>query len=236
MASPAIETINRSLFLSGVVSKEFETPSGDQVNNGLVLLNSLLAMNGSDLELIPYFKRDDFLFVVNQEEYFIENLLQVQALTFNIGPVRYPMEPVGRDRYFGSGRVDNISSLPFQYHTEREKGGLRIWVYYLPDQAYVGKISGKYALDQVPSLQYDLSLVYDDFYIEYLRYALSNYMCQEYDLTFHPNKLKMLEKMQKRIAYVEPPDMRMRKTQIVSARNNNLTWAQVNIGRGYTPS
>lgn len=232
MAYPATQLITRAYYLSNVVARGFETVSGDQITDGLFRLNGLLAFKETDTTLIPYFRRAALPLVAGQEEYFVQNLIQVECLTFNIGPVRYPMSSMNRTKYFGSGRVDNIQSIPFEWHLERERGGSRIFLYYLPDQNYAATITGKYALTNV-ALNTDMESVYDDFYIEYLLYALAEYLCHWNDIEFPSDKKAMLTKMEKKLTWVSPPDLTMQKTNFISSRTT-LNWAQINIGKGYT--
>lgn len=234
MAYSALTLITRSWYLSGIVARNLETVSGDQITDGLFLLNALLDFKASDIRLIPYFTRYAGVFIVGQEEYFIQNLYEIETMTFNLGSVRYPMVEVNRDMYFGSGRVNNIQSLPFSYHLEREKDGSRIYVYFLPNQAYTFNLSGKFALTNVV-LGTDLTTVYDEFYIEYLRYALAQMMCNEYNIAFAPEKLDMLKKYEKKLMDVSPPDLTIKKTGIIG-NQVVMNWAQANVGLGYTPS
>src|SRR5579859_1953944 len=119
MAYTALTLINRAYYLSQVVSRQLQTVSGEQQQDGLFLLNALLDIKGSDLHLIPYFQQFQFTIIDSQEEYFIPNLLYVDTMTFNIGDVRYPMIEMTRKQYFGTGRVDDITTLPFSYRVER---------------------------------------------------------------------------------------------------------------------
>ena len=220
--------------MSGIVGRGLQTVSGEQSTDGLFLLNELLDFESCDTNLIPYWQRATLQLVQGQEEYFVTNLLQIETLTFNIGPVRYPMTDVTRDKYFGSGRVDNIQSIPFIWHSEREKGGSRIRLYYLPMDAYVADITGKYGMTDV-TLNTDLSTVYDGFYIAYLRYALAEKMCQEYDIVFAPEKKKYLETIIKKLTFVSPPDLALQKVQFIT-KKTPLNWAQINLGRGFVPN
>jgi hypothetical protein len=233
MAYSATLLITRAYYLSGVVAREFQTVSGSQIADGLFLLNALLDFKATQTTLIPYFKRTEFPLVYGQEEYFIENLYQIENLTFNMGVVRYPMNEVSRNQYFGFGRVDNITSLPFSWHTEREKGGIRIYVYFLPDSNYIAKLSGKYALTDV-TLTTDLSTAYDGFYIEYLRYALARYIAQEFNVQFSPDKEKMIQVMEKNLTWVSPPDLTTKKASLISNKNS-INWQQINLGKGWVP-
>jgi hypothetical protein len=232
MAYTALTLINKSYYLSGIVARGMETVSGLQQEDGLALLNALLSFKSVQTSLIPYWKRYEFAAVIGQEEYFIENLLDVELMTFNIQSVRYSMLPASRKRYFGTGRVDNVQSLPFSWRFEREEGGGRIYMYFLPTADYPIKLSGKFGLTNV-SLNTDLSTVYDQFYIEYLRYCLANYICDENDIEMPPAKLKRLQMYEKNLLDVSPPDLTMTKMSTLQ-RHMGLNWADVNLGLGWT--
>ncbi len=233
MAYSALTLITRAWYLSGIVARNLETVSGDQVTDGLFLLNVLLDFKASDVRLIPYFTRYAGTFVVGQEMYYIPNLYDIETMTFNIGTVRYPMNKTTRDVYFGNGRVDNINSLPFQYHLERTYGGSNVWVYFLPEQAYVFNLIGKFALTEVTLMQ-DMSLVYDQFYLEYLRYALAQFYCNEYNIAFAPEKLQMLRTYEKKLQDVSPPDLTLQKLNFIN-QDTTINWAFVNLSKGWTP-
>jgi hypothetical protein len=231
---PASQLISRSWNLSGIVAREFETVSGQEGSDGLYLLNELLAAKSYDLKLIPYWGRIEFNLVQGQERYYIPNLFQVETFTFNIGEVRFPTFNAGRKQYFGDGRVDNIQSLPFEWHLERELDGCYFYVYYLPMQQFTAKITGKFALTNV-ELQTNLSKLYDLFYISYLRYGLAEYMSLEYDIDFAPNKLKMKQQMEQKLLYVSPPDFQMKKLSFMNT-NSPFNWAHVNISPAWNVS
>lgn len=233
MAYSALTLITRAWYLSGIVARNLETVSGDQTTDGLFLLNVLLDFKASDIRLIPYFTRYAGVFVIGQETYSIPNLFEIETMTFNIGDVRYPMTSVTRDVYFGNGRVDNILSLPFQYHLERKLDGSNVFVYFLPDQAYVFNLIGKFALTDVTLMQ-DMSLVYDQFYLEYLRYALAKMFCTEYNIAFAPEKEAMLKQYEKKLMDVSPPDLTIHKINFIN-QTNTINWAFVNISKGWTP-
>lgn len=234
MAYLANDLVTRAWYLSGIVARNLETVSGDQATDGLFLLNTLLDFKATDESLIPYYTRYNFNLVQGQEVYTIANLFAVETMTFTLNTVRYSMMQVSRDVYFGSARANGIQSLPFNYHVERELDGSKIYVYYLPNQTYVAEILGKFGLTNVTQFQ-DMSLVYDMFYMEYLRYALAQMMCDEYDIQFAPNKLMKLKEYEKKLMYVSPPDLSMKKLSTMQ-HGNSLNYAQVNLGRGWTPN
>ena len=233
MAYTALQLITRSYFLSQIVSRELQTLSGDQVSDGLYLLNALLDFKGTDLRLIPYFQRSTFPTIAGTEEYYRPNLLYVDSMTFNIGVTRFAMIEKTRDEYFAVPRVDDIQSLPVNYRVERELGGSRIFMYPLPADVYQIKISGKFGLTDV-TLQTDMSLTYDTYYIEYLRYALAEYICSEYGSTF-PDKAQMkLDEIEKKLMDVSPADLSIRKSSYFGGMPG-IDWQSVNLWKGYWP-
>ncbi len=235
MAYTARQLITRSWFLSGIVARNLQTVTGDQINDGLYLLNALLDFKQIELPLIPYFTYNtSYYTVAGQEKYTITNCAQIQSVTFNVDVVRYPMDQVSNRVYFGSARVDNIATLPFSWTYMREKGGGDLYLYFLPDNAYQLKILGKFFLTDV-TLDQDISLVYDTSYIEYLRYALAKYMCSEYALEFNPMSERILSSMERKLMYVSVPDLSMKKVSVLTG-GAGLSYGDVNIGRGWRPS
>jgi hypothetical protein len=233
MAYTALQLITRAFYLSAIVSRPAQTVSGDQITDGLYLLNSCLDFKSSDLRLIPYYQLHNFSAVVGQEKYYIEGLLSVETLTFNIGSVRYSLSEKTRDEYFAYPRVDNIQSLPFSYRIERSLGGSDIYIYFKPDQAYPMHLMGKFGLTDV-ALNTDLSAVYDAFYIEYLRYALAEMICSEYGATFPDESKAKLKEYEKKIMDVSPSDLSIQKKTYFGG-NFGIDWKAVNLYRGYTP-
>src|SRR5690242_7261479 len=104
MAYTALELINRAYYLSQIVSRQLQTVTAQQVTDGLYLLNADLDYKSTDVRLIPYYRRYEFDTVQGQEEYFIEDLLLVDTLTFNIDTVRYSLIENTRMEYFAGPR------------------------------------------------------------------------------------------------------------------------------------
>ena len=232
MAYTVTQLITNAYYLSGIASRELQTVSGDQIFDGLNLLNLFLGVKSAQTRLIPYYTQYNFVAVPNQEQYFIPNLIEVETFTFNIGPVRYSMQPVSRRPYFGAGRIDNIASLPFNWHLERSLGGSSLYVYFLPSSDFPMIIHGKFGLLEV-ELGQDLELVYDKFYIDYLRYGLAEYICNDYGINFPQQGYTRLKELEAIISDVSPPDLTLSK---ISSLGNEqaITWAQVNLGKGWT--
>lgn len=233
MAYTVTELITRAYYLSQVVSRELEQVSGQQLNDGLVYLNALLSLKSAHTRVIPYYQEYDFTAVIGQEEYFVPNLVAPETLTFNIGPVRYSTMPSSRRPYFGAGRVDNITSLPFNWHFERVLNGSNIFLYFLPDQAYPIKIWGKFGFVNV-TLNEDLLTVYDEYYIDYLRYRLALRICSEYGIPMQPQTMDELRELEEAVTDVSPPDLTLSKISCLQG-STGINWGDVNLGRGWRP-
>lgn len=158
MAYTAQQLITNSWFLSGIVARNLQYPTGDQITDGLQMLNDLLNFKQIETDLIPFYQYITFLAVPGQEFYFLPYVAEIETSTFNINVVRYPMVNTGRRNYFGSSRVDNIETLPFSWNYERGVGGGTLGMYFIPDQPYPIKMKAKIALTDV-SLNTDLTYI-----------------------------------------------------------------------------
>lgn len=233
MAYLALELITRALYLSQVVSRELQVLSGVQISDGLYLLNAIIDFKNSDLRQIPYYQELDFPTIQGQEKYSIPNLLTVDSLTFNIGPVRYAMDEETRTGYFANYRIDNVQSLPFQYRFERTLDGMDLYIYFVPADVYVMKLWGKFALTEV-TLNTDLSLVYDFFYIEFLRHELANWFANENGCTLPDGVMANYKILQKKVMDVSPPDMSIRNLNYFG-NTPGLDWQIINLSGGWLP-
>lgn len=251
MPYTAEHLITRSWFLSGIVARNLQVPTGDQIYDGLQMLNDLLNFKQIETDLIPYWTYIELALVSGQEFYFLPYVAAVESATFNIDVVRYPMDYSTRRMYFGSSRVDNISTLPFNWNYNRALGGGNMALYFKPESAYPMKMMVKLFLVDV-TLQTDLTNLseavpyrfinssnqgLDTGYIEYLRYALAQYMCSEYGVLFNPESEKILTSMKRKLMYVSPPDLTVIKTSILCSENaGGVNWGDVNVGHGWRPS
>ena len=234
MAYTVTELITRAYYLSQVVSRELETVSGQQLEDGLVYLNAILSLKSAYSRTVPYFMEYEFDAVVGQEKYFVPRLVQPETLTFNIGDVRYSTKPMSRRPYFGSSRVDNINSLPFNWHFERRLNGCDIYLYFKPADTYPIKIWGKFGFQDV-TLNQNLLLTYDEFYIDYLRYKLARRICSEFGIPMQPQAMQELIELEEAVTDISPPDLTLSKLSTLQG-GPGLTWAQINLGVGFTPT
>jgi hypothetical protein len=247
----AQDLITRAFYLSGIVARNLQVPTQEQIADGLYLLNALLDFKQIEVDLIPYWTYIEFPLVPNQEFYFLPYVAQVESATFNIDVIRYPMEFVTRRNYYGSARVDNIATLPFSWNFNRSLGGGNLGLYFLPASNYPLKAMVKLFLVDV-CLDTDLTNIsecvpytfinsrnqgYDTSYIEYLRYALCSLMCSEFGIMMNPQADAIYQSYRRKLMYIEPPDMSIVKQSIL---NNNeqigYNYADVNLGRGWRPS
>jgi hypothetical protein len=232
MAYTTLQLINAAYYESGIVSRGFETVSGQQANDGLGFLNDLLQDKTMDNGLIPYYQQHDFTAVAGQEMYFIQDLIEIETFTFFIDTVRYQTENRARREYFGSSRADNIQSLPGSWHMERCFNGANLFIYFKPNTTYPLQIWGQFRLNSV-AINQDLSLTLDRFYITYLKFDLAARLCDEYQYSVPPGVTKTLNKLEANIKKKSGPlDMRLIKLSSLQ-RRGGINYGQVNIGHGW---
>jgi len=248
VAYTAQTLISRAWYLSGVVARNLQVPTGDQITDGLMMLNALLDFKQIQTFLIPYWTYIELPLVSGQEFYYLPYVAAIESATFNIDVVRYPMDMTTRRVYYGSGRIDNLKTLPFNWNYNRALGGGNLALYFLPEANYPCKLMVKIFLVDV-ALNTDLTNVselvpytfinsanqgYDTGYIEYLRYELANYMCSEYGINFNPQSMAILNAYRRQLMYESPPDLSMIKTSILT-QGSGINFGDVNIGKGWRP-
>lgn len=232
MPYTAQKLITKAYYLSGIVSRKMQTPTGEQISDGLELLNMILATKAYDKSFIPYFSEKEITAVIGQEKYYIENLVEIESFTFNIGDVRFPATQVGRKNYFATARADNINSLPFKWHAERVLDGTDLYLYFIPYDNFKMRVWGKFAFDDV-ALNDDLLEVYDSYYINYLKYELAMYICNEYNIMVQPQIAANLEQIRNKIRDQSLPDLTItKKSRFGSAIGSMWGWAS--LGRGWS--
>lgn len=223
--------------LVNVVSEDFETVTGAQRAKGLRLLNAYLAVKTANNRLIPYYKENAFNTVVGQETYFVEKLILPETLTFTINgqenSVRLPSSKQGRKKYFGTARANGVRSLPFTWHYERVLKGSNIYLYFKPDQIYPIKVWGKFSLDSV-TMNQDLMLTLDDYYIEFLRLGLGSRIAADYGAVLQPQTQKLLDEYESSLIDVSVQDLSPRRRSYFGV-NTGINWGDVNDGRGWRP-
>ena len=256
MAYTVDQLISDAYNCAGIVGKEFEQVSGQQYTEGLGYLNSLLAKKTADKSGIPYFLQYNANFIIGQEQYFIPGLIRIDTLTFTIsspptapivnpipapptpgvvGPgnqVRYSLRPLERKAYWATPRANQIQSLPYQYTVERQFGGASLYVYFLPNQAYQYQIWGLFALNNV-ALNQDLQLTLDQFYIDFLKFELTDRLCAEYDYNMPEGAARQLAEYQ---VIIDKREQKMDLTQqTISPLTQicdgvNYAWANLDTG------
>lgn len=233
MPLTASELINRSFYDAQIVGKNFNTATNDQVKDGLFYLNNILAEKTADHALNPFYQTYSFTAVPDQEEYFIENLINVETLTFVWQTVRYPSQWFSRVEYFGTFRANTVTTLPLGWHLEREFGGARIFLYPLPNEPYEFTLWGQFGLTEV-SLTTDLWTVYDRFFTDYLEKLLAKTLCMVYGKDVPPLIEAAVRRSEAMISnQVSAPDLKVRKTSTLST-GSAVNYAFVNMSNGWT--
>lgn len=234
MAYTSNQLISGAFYAAGVVSREFEAISGQQIADGLQWLNDIITEKVVDDAMVPYETQYNFNSVIGQEVYTIPNLISIDTLVFFKDSVRYSMQYSKRNLYFGSNRVNNIETLPFTWYFERQFGGGNLYIYFTPDQNYPMELHGTFRIPTV-ALNQNLALTLDEFYITYLRYALADRICAEYNYVTPPGVVKQLGKYESWIDKKSKLiDLQMQKRSTLHNDSQAYGWAWINLGRGFT--
>lgn len=149
MSYTVSKLVSNAYYISGIVSRDFQTVSGSQFEDGLQALNEIIGDKVVEDNMVPYYSHYTFPGQVGVEQYFVPNLIEIETLVFFIQDIRYEMTPLERRRYRGSSRANNIESLPFTYNVERQVGGALISLYFLPNVNYPLEAWGLFSLPQV---------------------------------------------------------------------------------------
>jgi hypothetical protein len=224
--------ISNAYYLSGILSRGFETISSEQTTDGLELLNDIIAEKSITTSLIPYYSHTTFDTVEGQSEYEVPGLMDIRELTFSIDNVRYQMTRDSQSRFFGAGRVENLESLPFHYYAERQLDKMIIYLYFVPDQAYEMKITGKYKLQEL-ELYEELNDKLDRFYQSYLKYLLAKRICDFYGQSYPQSLEPTLIGLEAQIDKMVGVDLTVKTKSMFDGAVFN--YGQANLGRGWTP-
>lgn len=155
MAYTVANLIADAYYISGIVSREFETVSGPQSALGLQILNDIISDKTIEMDMIPYYNKYNFNTISGVETYFVPNLESAETLVFFLNGVRYQMTEIDRVQFQGSSRA-NISSLPLNWNQERCLNGTNIRLYFYPNETYPMEVWGLFRLSLVTLFQ-DLS-------------------------------------------------------------------------------
>lgn len=237
MAYTALKLITKAFYRAGIKGQGFNAPTSEELAEGLDSLNDLFAEKTVDNALNPYYVKYDFTVTPGTEEYFIENLIEAETVTFTLDSVRYSVMKTSRAKFFGSARANNIESLPFMWHLEKEFGGARLFLYYLPNQAYDFQIWGQFSLASDVTLLTDLSLTYDRFYLSYLKCALAERLCLDYDMDVPAKLREQMEEFDELMkSQISPMDLNMQKTSTLQG-GSFVNYGVANLApNGWLPS
>tara|TARA_R110002012_G_C11660173_1_gene612147 strand:+ start:864 stop:1553 length:690 start_codon:yes stop_codon:yes gene_type:complete len=225
------ELITRAWYQSGIVAREFETVSDAETADGLMLLNRLINRSAIEPNLISYQGHLEVSCVPGQEEYSVPGLVDLREMTFNDGEIRFQMKRDTTKRYFGSGRVDNISTLPFHFYFERELNGGKIYLYFLPDKPYLLNITGKVSLTAL--LISDNLNAYDGWFHDYLTYLLARECCLWRKRPVPVQVNVEIDRYSNLIQSISPADLTINSSPMF--KGDSMNYADYNFGRGWRP-
>jgi hypothetical protein len=239
MAYTAQQLITESWYLSGIASRALQSVTNQQITDGLERLNAILDVTTMSIDLIPFWQEYNSTFVAGQEIYALPGIVQIETAAFFIPAdsspnlVRYPLREATRQEYFAYSRVEGIETLPYIWHLERNQTGGNLYFYYLPQSNWAFQLWAKFSPTNV-GLQTDMSIPYQGFYLEWLKYKLANYMCELYNVTFslsHKTRLDSYEQMIKNASPLDFTQKKLSQFQNTGAPD----YAMENLGKGFYP-
>lgn len=235
MALLTSSLITNAYYTSGIISRDFESPTGSQTTDGLRLLNELIEDRTVDEGTIPYTDKYTTNAVAGTSEYFIPNIIDIDVFTFYIQSIRYQTRNMQRQDYFGTFRPVNIQSLPWNWHFERKLGGGTLFLYFVPDTNYPLEIWGSFRLTSVTLFQ-DLSLTLDQFYTNFLQYLLAERLCNFNSYAVPVDVANQLNKYYRWISNnTNILDLKQQKLSSLSG-GGAINYAVVNLGTsGFMP-
>lgn len=172
MTTTSLQVITDAYYLSNVVSQQFQSLTGYQANQGLRLLNQILADKTIQPGLVPFFEKYDFDLVTGQQDYFIPNLIDGQTFTYFVDQNRFPAWEIGRQDMFGTFLPNGANTLPTFWHFEVRLGGSTLSLMLPPDRDYPAQIYGKFSFQNV-TINQNLELGMNGYYIGFLTFDLA---------------------------------------------------------------
>lgn len=234
MAYPVAQLIGDAYFTSGIVGRGFQSVNGDaRTQDGLRMLNQIIVEKSLDYVFIPYDLHTTLTMIPGQEKYYVPNLIKLNTLTFNQGTIRYPLIRDNINRYFATGRADNIQSLPVHFFAERALGGMNLYFYFLPASDFTLNIDGRFSYSQV-NYNDDLSLQFDQFQILYFQYKLADRICDYYTFPFSEAAKQQLDNLERRFNDLSGEDLSITKFSFSTVKDPyNYAWGI--LGKGWVP-
>ena len=234
MSYPANLLITNAYFESGIVAKNYETPTGQQISDGLNYLNDVIGDMTMKNDLIPFITKYPFTATPGDPEYFIPNLVSIETFTFFINSIRYNTMNQDFKKFHGSFQATDVKSLPYKWNARKELGGMVLSLYFVPDTNYQLEIYGEFSLSEVTLFE-DLSLTFERYYINYLKYYLASRLCSLYQVSEPVTVTSELSKYEKAIKEkVSAMDLTTQIISPFSGGSGSINYFAL-LGQGYAP-
>ena len=207
MVTSVSSVISNAWYKSGFTPADVSV-DGSSITIGLRELVRVMKSANLDGDTQPFETHTTIPMVAGQESYDIPGLNAITSLSYNDGNLRYSLQSVSADEYFSPSRLDNTSTLPYMYHAEKmrpevkagvqQAGGMRLYIYFIPNKAYTLNIVGKFS-DSDITLNTDLEQTYDMWMIDYFELSLAKRICQYYSMSCPQSMLDDLATLEQQI-------------------------------------
>ena len=224
--------IAHAFYLSQIKSREAEGVEAWESDDGLRLLNQIIASLGLSGAMLPYESTVALDCVVGQSDYVIARLVQVNYVILTDQTVRRPLSRLSEPEYVAANAVIGVTGLPYSYYIERQKGASLLNLYYAPDKPYPLSIRGRLAFQGV-KLNTDLTTLFDDFFIGYLETKLAERVCGFYSHSVPDAVAAEVITLERSLNQLTGRDLSIRKRSLFNG--NSSQSAPPSLDTGWRP-
>lgn len=248
MAYPIRQLIIEAYYLSGLVSRETETVSGEELEEGRHYLNIILSNNTINGERIIYSQSTKGTLNISSNTIYVPKLFCVQTITLYNGNIRYPLTRLDRDQFYGTSSIHALESIPVYYHEElsilpldltenQPTEGMRINVYPCANTNYEYVIHGKFGFDEIKpeNLSDDALKLWAYYYINYLTLSLAKRLNATTDIAFPVATQELLKSVEQELCSKNTKDYSMKIMNPFGFNESSSCFPLVNLGTGYIP-
>jgi hypothetical protein len=235
MSKTAIQLITDAFLQTGMIPQENANVPAYMINQGLVLLNDIILMWGSDTSLAPYQNVINFNFVANQQCYKFgigdqydvntEPMIDILSFTYEINPgdgnnLVFACEMMTETEY-ASILYRGVATYPAQYLMRPFAEYTELVVQPLPQQDFPVQLVLKQRLAEI-GLYQDLECRFPPGFLLCLKYQLMLDICDAFSFecstSFQLKAANALKSMQAN----NKMDLYSRKTETISDKRRQV--------------
>ena len=228
-----VRTIIQEAYIKGqILAETGETASSTELTNGLTLFNEMLNRINIDGFEIPLIEETDTLNLTAGQNFIdLPGWIELEKVQYLQGTVKLNIKLLNLNQYLSTAVITQSSGIPTIGYARRTPLGIRLEIFFNPDQAYQLFINGYKTLSNVTI---NTDIVIDSvsgFMVDYYKYQLAE------DLRNYHQLIPMPYNMAKIRDYIDrfrnKKSIRTDRTNMRPISNQPLTLAAINLSRGY---